>query len=139
MSATRRRSSVINAVGESKYWPNTAIFVFWDDYGGWYDPQPPAFVDYDGLGVRIPMLVVSAYAKQGHVSHVHYEHGSILKFVEDAFGLAPLSASDARAKSPAKDCFDFSKPPRKFTKIRSPLGVDYFLHEPLDTRPPDTE
>jgi phospholipase C len=132
-------SSVVNAVGESKYWNSTAIFIFWDDYGGWYDAEPPAYVDYDGLGVRIPMLIVSAYAKQAHVSHVHYEHGSILKFVEDIFGLARLAASDARAKSPAKDCFDFSQAPRKFKKIPSPLGLDYFQHEPLDTRPPDTE
>jgi phospholipase C len=132
-------ASLVNAVGESKYWNSTAIFIFWDDYGGWYDAEPPAYVDYDGLGFRIPMLVVSPYAKQGYVSHVHYEHGSILKFVEDIFGLARLAASDKRAKSPAKDCFDFNQPPRKFKKIASPLGIDYFLHEPLDTRPPDTE
>ena len=132
-------ASIVNAVGESKYWDSTAIFVFWDDYGGWYDPEPPAYADYDGLGVRVPMLVVSAYARQGHVSHVHYEHGSILKFVEDLFGLARLAASDTRAESPAKDCFDFSQPPRKFKKIASPLGTDYFLHESPDIRPPDTE
>ncbi len=41
---------VVNAIGESKYWKSTAIFIFWDDYGGWYDPEPPAYVDYDGLG-----------------------------------------------------------------------------------------
>ena len=49
-------------------------------------------LDYDGLGIRIPMLIVSAYAKAGHVSHVHYEHGSILKFVENTFGLARLAS-----------------------------------------------
>jgi phospholipase C len=132
-------TSLVNAVGESKYWNSTAMFIFWDDYGGWYDAEPPAFVDYDGLGFRIPMLVVSPYAKQGYVSHVHYEHGSILKFVEDIFGLARLAASDKRAKSPAKDCFNFNQPPRKFKKIGSPLGIEYFLHEPPDHRPPDTQ
>ncbi len=76
-------------IGQSKYWENTAIFIFWDDYGGWYDPEPPAYVDYDGLGMRVPMVIVSPYAKKGYVSHVHYEHGSILKFVEDQFGLGP--------------------------------------------------
>ena len=81
-------ASLVNAIGGSQYWNNTAIFIFWDDYGGWYDPEPPAKLDYDGLGMRIPMLVVSAYAKKGHVSHTHYEHGSILKFVEETFGLA---------------------------------------------------
>ena len=52
------------------------------------------YVDYDGLGMRIPMLIISPYAKKGYVSHVHYEHGSILRFVEDQFGLKRLAASD---------------------------------------------
>ena len=43
-------ASLVNAIGESQYWNNTAIFIFWDDYGGWYDPEPPAMLDYDGLG-----------------------------------------------------------------------------------------
>ena len=73
-------ASVVNGIGESTFWNSTAIFVFWDDYGGWYDPVAPAFVDYDGLGLRLPLLVISPYARRGKVSHVHYEHGSILKF-----------------------------------------------------------
>lgn len=132
-------ASLVNAVGESQYWDSTATFIFWDDYGGWYDSQAPAYVDYDGLGLRIPMLIVSAYAKKGHVSHVPYEHGSILKFVEDTFGLGRLSATDTRATSPARDSFDFKKPPRAFVPIGSPLGIDYFKHQPLDTRLPDSE
>ena len=130
-------TSLVNAVGESKYWKDTAIVVFWDDYGGWYDPVGPALVDYDGLGMRIPMLVISAYSKKGYVSHVPYEHGSILRFVEDEFGLPRLSASDSRANSIATDCFDFSQSPRKFQKIKAPLDENYFLHQPLDRRPPD--
>jgi phospholipase C len=132
-------ASLVNAIGESKYWDSTAIFIFWDDYGGWFDPEPPAYVDYDGLGVRIPMIIVSAYAKKHHVSHVHYEHGSILRFVEDTFDLPQMSASDMRAKSPASDCFDFSKPPRKFKEISSTYSRAYFLHQPLDPRVPDAE
>ncbi len=132
-------ASLVNAVGQSKYWNNTAIFIFWDDYGGWYDPAPPAYMDNDGLGIRLPLLVVSAYAKKGYVSHVHYEHGSILKFVEDQFGLGRLSASDARATSPEKDCFDFKKPPRKFQTIPTVLSKDYFMHQPPDLRAPDTQ
>ena len=127
----------MNAIGESKYWDSTAIFIFWDDYGGWYDPEPPAYVDYDGLGMRIPMLIVSPYAKKGHVSHVHYEHGSILRFVEDVFGLGRLAASDKRANSPAKDAFDFNKPPRAFKAIPSAYGKDYFMHQPPDGHLPD--
>ena len=132
-------ASLVNAIGESKYWDSTAIFIFWDDYGGWYDPEPPAYVDYDGLGIRLPMLIISPYAKKGYVSHVHYEHGSILKFVEDQFGLGRLSASDTRATSPEKDCFDFKQTPRKFQVIPTVLGKDYFLHQPADYHLPDDQ
>jgi phospholipase C len=129
---------VVNAVGESPFWKSTAIFLFWDDYGGFYDPEPPALVDYDGLGMRVPLVIISPYAKKGWVSHVHYEHGSILKFIEDRFGLARLAQSDSRAKSPESDCFDFSQPPRQFVPIKSQYDGSYFLHQPLDFRPPDT-
>ena len=64
--------------------------------------RPAGVVDYDGLGIRVPLLVISPYAKQGYVSHVQYEYGSILKFVEDRFGLPRLAASDTRANSPAR-------------------------------------
>ena len=98
-----------------------------------------AYVDNDGLGFRLPLLVISAYAKHGYVSHVHYEHGSILRFVEDQFGLARLGASDTRANSLQPDCFDFTQPPRKFKKIKAAYGQLYFANQPLDARPPDTE
>jgi phospholipase C len=131
-------ASLVNAIGESKYWDSTAIFIFWDDYGGWYDAQAPKMLDYDGLGLRIPMLIVSAYAKKGHVSHVHYEHGSILRFVENTFGLGQLTASDKRA-TPPDDAFDFNKPARKFETVPSVRGIDYFLRQPPDHRIPDNE
>ena len=115
------------------------MFIFWDDYGGWYDPEAPAYVDYDGLGMRIPMIVVSAYAKPGHVSHVHYEHGSILKFVEALFALPPLAASDTRAISPAADCFDFKQTPREFQEIPSAYSAQYFLHQKPNHHVPDKE
>jgi len=132
-------TSLVNATGKSKYWNSTAIFVMWDDYGGWYDHVPPPYADYDGLGMRLPLLVISPYAKQGFVSHVQYEHGSILRFVEDQFGLPRLTASDSRATSPEKDCFNFSQPPRPFKRIRANLDETFFLHQPLDRRAPDSE
>jgi phospholipase C len=132
-------ASLVNAVGKSKYWDSTAIFVFWDDYGGWYDRVAPQMVDYDGLGMRIPLLVISPYAKKGYISHVHYEHGSILKFIEDRFGLARLAASDSRANSPEADCFDFSQAPRRFVPISAPHDEAYFRHQPPDLRIPDSE
>ncbi|MBV8724571.1 MAG: hypothetical protein JO350_04455 [Candidatus Eremiobacteraeota bacterium] len=132
-------ASLVNAVGKSQYWDSSAIFVFWDDYGGWYDSKPPAYKDYDGLGFRLPLLIVSPYAKRGWVSHVQYEHGSILRFIEDQFGLSSLSVSDARATSPQKDCFDFSKPARAFVPIKSPMDENFFLHQPPDGRLPDSD
>src|SRR5579863_8850555 len=131
-------ASLVNAVGQSKYWDNTAIFIMWDDYGGWYDSQAPAKVDYDGLGMRIPLLIVSAYAKKGHVSHTHYEHGSILKFVEETFNLPALAASDTRATAP-DDAFDFNKPPRAFHIVPTVHGIDYFMHQRPDHRLPDSD
>ena len=129
-------ASLVNAIGESPYWDSTAIFIFWDDYGGWYDPEPPAFVDYDGLGLRLPMLIVSPYAKKGHVSHVHFEHGSILKFVEDTFGLPRMAASDARATRPQKDASISRSLPARSSRSRAPYGIDYFKHQPIDYRTP---
>jgi phospholipase C len=132
-------ASLVNAIGESQYWNSTAIFIFWDDYGGWYDPVAPKRVDYDGLGLRIPMLIISPYAKQDYISHVHYEHGSILKFIEDQFGLPRLAASDTRATSPQSDAFDFNQAPRAFQVIPSEFGEAYFKRQPLDRRIPDKE
>ncbi|MBV8198744.1 MAG: hypothetical protein JO263_11450, partial [Candidatus Eremiobacteraeota bacterium] len=131
-------ASLVNAVGKSSYWDSSAIFVFWDDYGGWYDPIPPRYVDYDGLGIRVPLLVISPYAKKGFVSHARYEHGSMLRFIEDRFRLKPLSASDQRATSVARDCFNFAKAPRPFVPIKSKYDQSYFMHQALDRRPPDT-
>jgi phospholipase C len=112
-------ASVVDAVGESKFWNTTAIFIMWDDWGGWYDPVPPVYEDYDGLGFRVPLLIVSPYAKRGSVTHVQYETASLLRFIEDDFGLPQLAASDTRANDPATDpaVFDFSAPPRKFEPI----------------------
>jgi phospholipase C len=134
-------ADVVNAIGESRFWNSTAIFVMWDEWGGWYDHVKPPHRDFDGLGFRVPLLVISPYAKRGYVSHVEYEHGSILKFIEDRFGLTRLSASDTRANSPAADCFDFNQAPRAFQPFGTPLTVRAALqmerHESAE--PPDTE
>jgi phospholipase C len=126
-------------VGTSKFWDSTAIFVQWDDWGGLYDHVAPPFKDYDGLGFRVPLLVISPYAKQNHVSHKQYETASVLRFAEDLFGLNRLAAADARALSPALDCFDFSQAPRKFVRIKAPLGREFFLRQANDYRAPDYE
>ncbi len=133
-------AALVNTVGKSKFWDSTAIFVQWDDWGGLYDHVPPPFEDYDGLGFRVPLLVISPYAKHDYVSHVRYETASVLRFAEDLFGLRQLAAADERAASPAKDCFDFTRPPRKFVPIGAPLPPEFFLDAPpSEYRAPDYE
>jgi len=132
-------ASLVNAVGESRFWDTTAIFVMWDDWGGLYDHVPPSYKGYDSLGFRVPLLVISPYAKQGYVSHVPYETASVLRFAEDLFGLGQLAAADRRATSPAADCFDFTQPPRAFVPIQAPKNARFFLHQRDDGRPPDYE
>jgi phospholipase C len=134
-------SDVVNAIGESPFWSSTAIFVMWDEWGGWYDHVKPPYEDFDGLGFRVALLVISPFAKSGYVSHVQYEHGSILKFIEDRFGLPRLSASDTRANSPAGDCFDFTQPPRAFQPFGKPLSAQDALRMRRNESPqePDAE
>ncbi|MBV8197196.1 MAG: hypothetical protein JO263_03605 [Candidatus Eremiobacteraeota bacterium] len=112
-------SSIVNAVGKSPYWKSSAIFIIWDDWGGWFDPVKPPFVDYDGLGFRIPLIMISPYSPTGRVTHTQYEIASVLRYIEDNFGLAPLAASDARANDPANDpnAFDYAQKPRRFHKF----------------------
>jgi phospholipase C len=106
-------TKVVNALGTSQYWKNTAIIVLWDDWGGWYDSAPPAQISYTSLGFRVPMIVISPFAKHGFVSHTHYQFGSVLKLVEETFGLGSLGTTDATAPS-MEDVFDFTQAPNKF-------------------------
>ena len=132
-------TSVVNAVGESQYWSSTAIFIVWDENGAWYDHVRPKMVDYDGLGMRVPLLVISPYAKQGYVSHRQYESASILKFVEDQFGLPRIAAADTRANSPEADAFDFKQQPRAFVPIQASYSKQQILAQPVDHHVPDSE
>ncbi len=136
-------ASVVNAVGESPYWDSTAIVVVWDDWGGWYDNAPPSQPDYRGLGIRVPCLIISPYAKQGYVSSTQYEYGSILKFIEEAFNLPYIGSkadgyTDERATS-IEDGFDFTQQPRSFSPIPQRYPMSHFLHEPPSNEPVDTE
>jgi phospholipase C len=131
-------ASIVNAIGKSQYWNDTAIFVAWDDWGGWYDPAPPQPYNSYELGFRVPLLVISAYAKPHYISTKQHEFGSILKFTENAFNLGSLGTTDVRSDD-LSDCFDFSKPPRKFVPIPAPRGADYFLRQPASAQNPDDD
>jgi phospholipase C len=132
-------TSIVNAVGRSKFWDSTVIFVQWDDWGGFFDDVPPPYKGYDGLGFRVPLIVIAPYAKKNYVSHVQYETASVLRFAEDLYGLDRLSAADARATSPAADCLDFSQRPRKFVPISAPEDESFFLNQANDYRIPDEQ
>jgi phospholipase C len=138
-------ASVVNAIGESQYWDSTAVVVLWDDWGGWYDSVAPPQLDFRGLGERVPCIVISAYARRGYVSHTQYEFGSILKFVEEVFGLPGLASlgtgsgyTDERAYS-ISNVFDFNHPAQPFTPIGSQRSQAYFLAQPASSQPPDQE
>jgi phospholipase C len=125
-------ASIVNAIGNSQYWANTAIFITWDDWGGWYDHVAPTIKNSYEFGFRVPLIVVSPYAKAAYISHVPHDFGSILKFIEETFGLPSLGYADADADN-LSDCFDYNQMPLAFHTIVAPLDAGHFLH---DTRPP---
>ena len=119
-------ADVVKAVTQSPQWPHTALIVTFDEHGGIYDHVPPpkacapdglaaitnpndnAPGGFDTYGVRVPLIVVSPYAKPHFVSHAIYDHTSITRFIETRFKLPALTARDANA-DPLSDLFDFKK------------------------------
>ena len=135
-------ASVVNAIGASPYWRTSAIVVVWDDWGGQYDNVAPPQLDGQGLGFRVPMLLISPYARTtspsqpGYISHTQYEFGSLVRFVEDNWNLGRLGNTDNRAAS-ILDSFDFTQQPRKFIPVAAPFSKEYFERQqpsglPLD-------
>jgi len=120
-------ASIVDAIGQSQYWNNTAIFIVWDDWGGWYDHEPPILLDNEGPGFRVPLLAISPYAKRNYISKTRYEFGSLLKFAEQALNVPSLGQTDARATSVA-DMFDFSQAPAKF----APFSNERTRHQIMD-------
>jgi phospholipase C len=100
----------LNALMNSSQWSSSAVFLFWDDFGGFYDHVAPVNLDQFGLGIRVPLIIISPYAKPGFISHTTYEFGSLLKFVEERFGLPALTTRDANANDPL-DSFAFAQTP----------------------------
>jgi phospholipase C len=131
-------ASVVNAIGTSQYWKDTAIIITWDDWGGWYDHvSPPAIHNSYEYGLRVPLIVVSPYAKAAYISHVTHDFGSVLKFIEKTFNLPEIDPAvgyaDARADD-LSDCFDLNQTPSTFKSIPAPLNAQFFLN---DKRPPE--
>ncbi len=119
-------TGLINAVMKSPDWPSTAIFLSWDDWGGFYDHVVPPTVDENGYGLRVPGLVISPYARQGFVDHQTLSFDAYAKFIEDDFldgqRLDPATDGrpdprpDVRERAPIlgdlRADFDFTQPPR---------------------------
>jgi phospholipase C len=139
-------AAVVNAVGQGPQWSSTAVFVLWDDWGGHYDGVVPPRRDFRGLGIRVPCIIISPYARKGFVSHTQYEFGSLLKFVEEVYHLPTLASSssygygytDERANS-LTDSFNFRQTPRKFVTIPAKYPSSYFANAKPSGVPPDNE
>jgi phospholipase C len=137
-------ASIVNAIGKSACWNNTVILITWDDWGGWYDHvKPPAATRYGyyEIGFRVPLLVISAYTPQGYVSNVDHSFGSILRFVETAYGLPlifPGHYLDSRSDD-LSDFFNFQTAPRRFTPVPAPKSADFILHDKRPQTDPDDD
>jgi acid phosphatase len=110
--------AMINAVGAGPDWNSTVIFLTWDDFGGFYDHVPPQQLDPYGLGIRVPMIVISPYAKQGIVDHTPGEYASFFKLIETMYGLPTLTDRDANPNvTDFLEAFDFTQSPRTWTPL----------------------
>ncbi len=107
---------IVNPLGRSPYWDSLAVFVTWDDYGGFYDHVAPPQVDPMGYGFRVPCLIISPYARAGFLDRTTNDHTSILRFLETRFGLPALSSRDAAANA-LGEAFDLASPPRPYAPI----------------------
>ena len=127
ISGQRFVRGLIQTLMRSSSWESSAFMVTYDDWGGWYDHVRPPQVDAHGYGFRVPAFLVGPYAKRGHVESATLDYTSILRFIEDNWGLEPLAERDASATSIA-GAFDFDRPPRE------PSFVG-FERTPADARP----
>lgn len=140
-------TGVINAVMKSPYWDSTAIFLSWDDWGGFYDHVAPPKVNFFGYGLRVPGLVISAYARRGYIDHQTLSHDAYVKFIEDDFlagrRLDPKTdgrpdpratvAENAPILGDLRSDFDFEQAPRPPMVLSGGIGPPY---KPGYTGPP---
>jgi phospholipase C len=129
-------TQMINAVMNGPDWDSTAIFLAWDDWGGFYDHVQPPKVDENGYGLRVPALVISPYARRGVIDHQTLSFDAYVKFIEDDF------LGDARI-DPATDGRPDPRPDvRENETILGDLTRDFDFHQrprpptPLDPNPP---
>ncbi len=107
----RPTRTMLHTLIQSDSWENSPFFLTYDDWGGWYDHVPPPQIDDRGYGFRVPALLVSPYARMGHIDHTLLDHTSILKFIEENWDIPSLATRDAKANN-ITSAFDFSMTPR---------------------------
>jgi phospholipase C len=131
-------TGLINSIMRSRAWNSTAIFLCWDDWGGFYDHVKPPTVDAQGYGLRVPALVISPYAKKGYIDHQILSQDTYLKFIEDDFlhgqrldpktDRRPDPRPDVRENQPVlgnlTSDFNFNRKPRKplFLPLHPPFS-----------------
>jgi phospholipase C len=114
--------TLINSLARSDSWSSSAFMWSYDDWGGWFDHVKPPQVDKFGYGFRAPGLLVSAYARRGQVNHTTLDFTSMLKFVEENWGLKPLASRDRKAQT-FMSAFDFKSPPRQPEFVAATRGT----------------
>ena len=143
-------AAIVNAIGQSAtcdgnagYWTNTAIFITWDDWGGWYDHEPPTILagdqgDYQ-YGFRVPLIAISAYTRPGYVNNGRHDFGSILRFAQQNFGVREgvLGFADLRALTNLTDFFNLGVAPRAFQMIHAEKSAQFFLTDRRRPTAPD--
>lgn len=99
----------LRAIQGSSAWGSVAVMVVWDEGGGWWDHVPPPQIDSQGLGIRVPLLLVSPFARKGFISSARMDHVSILRFIQWNWNLGRLNARNSRGGDTIElsDMFDF--------------------------------
>lgn len=123
-------ASILNSLQNSSYWKSTAVFVTWDEYGGYYDHVAPPQVDQYGLGFRVPLLVFSAYTPEGYISPTFTNFDSVLRLMEWKYSLQNLTYRDGLANLPL-DYFDLNATPRAPDPV--PFGTPYPMPEQIQS------
>jgi phospholipase C len=126
---------VVNRVMQSQYWNSSAIFITYDEGGGYYDHVPPPVVDRVQLGFRIPLFVISPYVKENYVSHTVMDHSSWLAFIDYNWGLPALNAYVADSGLPL-DMFDFTQAYSGAGLLRQPVELQNSSQYPLNLQIP---
>lgn len=145
-------ASIVNAVGTNAvcpdgetYWNDTAIVITWDDWGGWYDHEPPTILTGAGgnyqYGFRVPFIFVSAYTGPSLISNSRYDFGSILRFVEHNWGFSEgaLNFADARAMNDLSAFYNLTSQPRAFVPVSTKATIKSFIEDKSPATDPDDD